>query len=63
MKTDRYYIPKKKAKEITLAVLRNPRLHFKACCKDISDRPEFNCICPIKEIMDKIQELPGIKEV
>ncbi len=58
---DRYYIPKE-AKDITLAVLRDPRLHWKSCSEDMTGRPEFNCICPIKDIMDKVQELPEIKE-
>ncbi len=59
---DRYYIPKE-CKEITLAVLRDPRLHWKSCYEDIAGRPDFNCICPIKKIMDEIQDLPEIKDV
>ena len=41
--------------DIQVAVLNGiPELHYKACFEDISGRPEFNCVCPIKNIVKKI---------
>lgn len=44
----------KEAQEITLAVLRNPELHYKSCYEDSSGRPIFNCCCPLDGVMTKI---------
>ncbi len=41
--------------DIQVAVLNGiPELHYKSCFEDISSRPEFNCICPIKDIVKKL---------
>jgi hypothetical protein len=45
----------KEAKEITLAVLKHPELHYKACCEDMTGRPqELDCICPLQTGICKI---------
>lgn len=44
----------KEAKEITLAILKHPSLHYKACYEDIAGRIEYNCICPLKNIIAQI---------
>jgi hypothetical protein len=44
----------KEAKDLTLAVLRDPDLHYRSCWEDISGRPEYDCKCPLKDVIDKI---------
>jgi hypothetical protein len=44
----------KEAKEITLAVLKHPELHWKSCWEDVSARPEFNCQCPLNDLINEI---------
>lgn len=52
----------KEAKELTLTVLAHPELHYKACYEDDSGRPiDLDCICPLKEIMDKIRKFEDLK--
>ena len=43
----------KEAKDITIAVLKHPKLHWKSCYEDVSGRPqELICKCPLnKKIM------------
>jgi len=49
----------KQAKDLVLAVLSLPEFHYRACYEDISGRPQpFSCICPMKEIMEKVVNLP-----
>lgn len=45
----------KEAKQITLAVLRMPELHWKSCYEDASGRPEFDCTCPLADLISKIE--------
>ena len=46
----------KEAKEITLAVLRIPELHYKGCYLDMTGRPqELDCICELAETLKKIE--------
>ncbi len=43
--------------DIKVAVLNEiPELHYKACFEDVSDRPDFNCVCPIKNIVKKLRD-------
>ncbi len=46
--------------DLTLAVLMEPSLHWKACFEDMGGRPDFNCVCPIKDIVDKILKLKEV---
>ncbi|KKN11379.1 hypothetical protein LCGC14_1027190 [marine sediment metagenome] len=41
---------------ITLVVLHRTRFHYKACFEDSSGRPEYNCVCPLKDTIDKLQK-------
>ena len=45
----------KEARQITLAVLRDPDLHYRSCWEDISGRPKYNCSCPLKDVIRKIE--------
>ena len=41
--------------DITISVLRTvPNIHYKACYEDITGRPTFDCVCPIKDIVDDL---------
>lgn len=43
--------------DVKVAVLNEiPELHYKVCFEDISGRPEFNCVCPIKDIVKKLRD-------
>lgn len=39
---------------ITLATLRYSTFHYKTCFEDSSVRPTFDCICPTKDIINKL---------
>ena len=44
--------------DITIKVLEIiPELHYKACFEDISGRPDFDCVCPIKNIIEKLLKI------
>ena len=46
----------KEAKEITLAVLKHPELHWKNCYRDMTGRPqELDCICPLADLISEIE--------
>lgn len=48
----------KEVKEITLAVLAIPQLHYRSCYEDVSGRPvKLDCRCPIKKIVEMIHKL------
>jgi hypothetical protein len=45
----------KEAKQITLAVLSMPELHYKGCYEDITGRPQdLDCVCPLADIIAEI---------
>lgn len=47
------------AREITLAVLSMPELHYKSCYEDASGRPiELECNCPMKYAINKVALQP-----
>lgn len=44
--------------DLTISILNTtPELHFKACFLDVSNRPEFDCICPIQDIVKKLLDI------
>ena len=48
----------REAKIITLAVLSQPEIHFRACREDISGRPqELQCVCPLAYAIDIVHSL------
>jgi hypothetical protein len=47
----------KEAKDITIAVLEHPELHWNSCFEDITGRPTtLDCHCPLREIINKISK-------
>jgi hypothetical protein len=51
----------KEAIEITILTLQSAsQLHYKSCFEDITGRPDFNCNCTVKEIVDKLIKLKEI---
>ena len=44
--------------DITINVLNGvASLHYKSCLEDVSCRPDFNCQCPIKSIVEKLLKM------